>query len=57
MPINSHLRSAAHARYCFANLPAMVVRSTEAEVLRYMLFSWWIERFVQWPKHFDDLKA
>jgi uncharacterized protein len=31
--------------------------STDAEVLRYVLFSWWIERFMQGPKHFDDLKA
>jgi hypothetical protein len=29
----------------------------DAEVLRYVLFSWWIERFMQGPKHFDDLKA
>jgi hypothetical protein len=31
--------------------------STDADVLRYVLFSWWIERFMQGPKHFDDLKA
>jgi uncharacterized protein YcgI (DUF1989 family) len=31
--------------------------STDAEVLRYVLFSWWIERFMQGPKHFEDLKA
>ena len=31
--------------------------TTPAEVLRYVLFSWWIERFMQGPKHFDDLKA
>jgi uncharacterized protein len=30
---------------------------TDAQVLRYVLFSWWIERFMQGPKHFDDLKA
>lgn len=31
--------------------------ATDAEVLRYVLFSWWIERFMQGPKHFEDLKA
>jgi uncharacterized protein YcgI (DUF1989 family) len=31
--------------------------STDAEVLRYVLFSWWVERFMQGPKHFEDLKA
>ena len=31
--------------------------TTPAEVLRYVFFSWWIERFMQGPKHFDDLKA
>jgi hypothetical protein len=30
---------------------------TEGEVLRYVLFSSWIERLMQGPKHFDDLKA
>jgi uncharacterized protein YcgI (DUF1989 family) len=30
---------------------------TDGEVLRYVLFSWWIEKFMQGPKHFDDLKA
>jgi uncharacterized protein len=30
---------------------------TDAEVLRYVLFSWWIERFMKGPKHFDDLKS
>jgi hypothetical protein len=30
---------------------------TEGEVPRYVLFSWWIERFMQGPKRFDDLKA
>jgi uncharacterized protein len=30
---------------------------TDGEVLRYILFSWWIERFMQGPKHFDDFKA
>ena len=29
----------------------------EGEVLRYVLFSWWIERFMQGPKRFDDLNA
>lgn len=31
--------------------------STDAETLRYVLFSWWIENFMQGPKHFEDLKA
>jgi len=31
--------------------------ATSAEALRYVVFSWWIERFMQGPKHFDDLKA
>jgi uncharacterized protein YcgI (DUF1989 family) len=31
--------------------------TTPAEVLRYVLFSWWIERFMHGPKHFEDLKA
>jgi uncharacterized protein len=31
--------------------------ATDAEVLRYVLFSWWIERFMHGPKHFEDLKA
>jgi hypothetical protein len=31
--------------------------ATDAEVLRYVLFSWWIERFMRGPKHFEDLKA
>jgi uncharacterized protein len=31
--------------------------ATDAEVLRYVLFSWWIERFMQGPKHFEDLRA
>jgi hypothetical protein len=30
---------------------------TDAEVLRYVLFSWWIERFMKGPKHFDDLRS
>jgi uncharacterized protein len=30
--------------------------TTPAEVLRYVLFSWWIERFMHGPKHFEDLK-
>jgi uncharacterized protein len=30
---------------------------TDAEVLRYVFFSWWIERFMQGPKHFHDLNA
>jgi hypothetical protein len=29
----------------------------EGEVLRYVLFSSWIERFMQGPKRFDDLTA
>jgi hypothetical protein len=31
--------------------------SSDGDVLRYVLFSWWIERFMQGPKHFEDLKA
>ena len=31
--------------------------AADSEVLRYILFSWWIERFMRGPKHFDDLKA
>jgi hypothetical protein len=31
--------------------------ATDAEVLRYVLFSWWIERFMHGPKHFEDLRA
>jgi hypothetical protein len=31
--------------------------ATDAEALRYILFSWWIERFMEGPKHFEDLKA
>lgn len=30
---------------------------TDGEVLRYVLFSWWIERFMAGPKHFEDMKA
>jgi hypothetical protein len=30
---------------------------TAAEVLRYVFFSWWIERFMHGPKHFEDLKS
>jgi uncharacterized protein YcgI (DUF1989 family) len=30
---------------------------SDAEVLRYVVFSWWIENFMQGPKHFDDLKS
>jgi uncharacterized protein len=30
---------------------------TDSEALRYILFSWWIENFMQGPKHFEDLKA
>jgi hypothetical protein len=30
---------------------------TDAEVLRYVLFSWWIERFTTGPKHFEDVKS
>ena len=29
----------------------------DGDVLRYVLFSWWIERFMHGPKHFDKLKA
>jgi uncharacterized protein YcgI (DUF1989 family) len=29
------------------------VGTTPAEVLRYVFFSWWIEKFMQGPKHFD----
>jgi hypothetical protein len=32
-------------------------RGTRSEALRYVLFSWWIECFMQPPKRFDDLKA
>lgn len=31
--------------------------STDGAALRYVLFSWWIENFMQGPKHFEDLKA
>jgi len=31
--------------------------ATDGEVLRYVFFSWWIERFMHGPKHFEDLKA
>ena len=31
--------------------------ATDGEALRYILFSWWIENFMQGPKHFEDLKA
>jgi uncharacterized protein YcgI (DUF1989 family) len=31
--------------------------ASEGETLRYVLFSWWIENFMQGPKHFEDLKA
>ena len=27
---------------------------TDGEVLRFVLFSWWIERFMHGPKHFDN---
>jgi hypothetical protein len=30
---------------------------TAGEVLRYVLFSCWIECFMQGSKHFDDLRA
>ena len=26
---------------------------TDGEVLRYVFFSWWIDRFMQGPKHFE----
>lgn len=31
--------------------------STDGAALRYVLFSWWIENFMQGPKHFEDLKS
>jgi uncharacterized protein YcgI (DUF1989 family) len=31
--------------------------ASDGEALRYILFSWWIENFMQGPKHFEDLKA
>ena len=31
--------------------------NSDGEALRYILFSWWIENFMQGPKHFEDLKA
>lgn len=31
--------------------------NTDGEALRYIAFSWWIERFMNGPKHFEDLKA
>lgn len=31
--------------------------STDGAALRYILFSWWIENFMQGPKHFEGLKA
>ncbi len=31
--------------------------STEADVLRYVFFSWWTPRFMQGPKHLDQLKS
>jgi len=31
--------------------------ATDGDALRYVLFSWWIENFMQGPKHFEDLKA
>lgn len=29
----------------------------EAEALRYILHSWWIEKFMRGPKHFEELKT
>ena len=31
--------------------------ATPADVLRYVFFSWWIERFMHGPKHFEDLSC
>jgi uncharacterized protein len=31
--------------------------ASDGDVLRYVTFSWWIENFMQGPKHFEDLKA
>ncbi|WP_420638645.1 DUF1989 domain-containing protein [Candidatus Poriferisocius sp.] len=31
--------------------------STDAEVLRYVFFSWWISRFMRGPKHLDQLAS
>jgi hypothetical protein len=31
--------------------------ASDGEALRYILFSWWIENFMQGPKHFEDLRA
>jgi uncharacterized protein YcgI (DUF1989 family) len=30
---------------------------TDGDALRYIAFSWWIENFMNGPKHFEDLKA
>ena len=30
---------------------------TDGEALRYIFFSWWIEKFMKGPKHFEDLKT
>lgn len=31
--------------------------TSDGEALRYVAFSWWIEKFMNGPKHFEDLKA
>ncbi|MEQ8964980.1 MAG: urea carboxylase-associated family protein [Azospirillaceae bacterium] len=31
--------------------------ATDGEALRYAFFSWWIEKFMNGPKHFEDLKT
>jgi uncharacterized protein len=45
----------------FAKLQALKATGlygpTDGEALRYILFSWWIENFMQGPKHFENLKA
>ena len=31
--------------------------SSDADVLRYVFFSWWIQQFMQGPRHFDQVAA
>jgi uncharacterized protein YcgI (DUF1989 family) len=31
--------------------------ASDPDALRYVFFSWWIERFMQGPKHFEDVKT
>ena len=45
------------ARQLAALMESGLYGASEAEALRYILFSWWIENFMQGPKHFEDLKA